>query len=95
MVNVRFVKPLDQELLKQIAGTHKLIITIEENVLSGGYGEHVASYYAKEAISTRLLNFAIPDEFVEHGDVSVLREKEGLDAVSMAERISQVYNELK
>lgn len=95
LVNVRFVKPLDQELLKQIAGTHKLIITIEENVLSGGYGEHVASYYAKEAISTRLLNFAIPDEFVEHGDVSVLREKEGLDAVSMAERISQVYNELK
>ena len=95
LVNVRFVKPLDQELLKQIAGTHKLIATIEENVLSGGYGEHVASYYAKEAISTRLLNFAIPDEFVEHGDVSVLREKEGLDAVSMAERISQVYNELK
>lgn len=95
LVNVRFVKPLDQELLKQIAGTHKLIATIEENVLSGGYGEHVASYYAKETISTRLLNFAIPDEFVEHGDVSVLREKEGLDAVSMAERISQVYNELK
>lgn len=95
LINVRFVKPLDQELLEQIAGTHRLVATIEENVLSGGYGEHVVSYYAKEAIGTRLLNFAIPDEFVEHGDVSVLREKEGLDAVSMAERISQVYNELK
>ena len=94
LINVRFVKPLDEELLKQIAGTHRLVATIEENVLSGGYGEHVDSYYAKTAISTRLLNFAIPDEFVEHGDVSVLRKKEGLDAISITERIKEVYSEL-
>lgn len=94
LINVRFVKPLDEELLKQIAGAHRLVATIEENVLSGGYGEHVDSYYAKTAISTRLLNFAIPDEFVEHGDVSVLREKEGLDAISIADRINEVYSEL-
>ena len=94
LINVRFVKPLDEELLKQIAGAHRLVATIEENVLSGGYGEHVDSYYAKTAISTRLLNFAIPDEFVEHGDVSVLRKKEGLDAISITERIKEVYSEL-
>ena len=85
---------MDEELLKQIAGAHRLVATIEENVLSGGYGEHVDSYYAKTAISTRLLNFAIPDEFVEHGDVSVLRKKEGLDAISITERIKEVYSEL-
>ena len=95
LVNVRFVKPLDQELLQKLAKTHKLVATIEENVRSGGYGEHVASYYAGEDIRVRLLTFAIPDEFVEHGDVSVLREKEGLDADSMAERIGKVYSELE
>ena len=95
LINVRFVKPLDQELLERISENHRLVATIEENVRSGGYGEHVASYYADADIGIRLLNFAIPDKFVEHGDVPVLREKEGLDATSIAERIQRVYSGLE
>ncbi len=91
LINARFVKPLDTDLLKDLSKDHRLVVTIEENVLSGGFGEHVAAYYANIGSPVRTHAFAVPDCFVEHGDVNTLREKIGLDADSVVSEIEKLY----
>ena len=90
LVNVRFVKPLDTELLDRLAGSHRLLVTMEENVLSGGFGEHAAHYLQTERGPEHLpkiLNIAIKDVYVEHGNVELLRQELGIDADSVTGRI--------
>ena len=72
LVNGRFVKPIDQKLLEELAERHKLVVTIEENVRSGGYGEKVLNYVNERELPVRVLSAAIPDEYVEHGNVELL-----------------------
>ena len=88
-VNARFVKPLDTELLDKLAETHSLIVTVEENVKSGGYGEHVCSYMAERHPDVHVLNVAVGDFFVEHGSVDGLREKIGLSADGILKTIRE------
>lgn len=76
-VNVRFVKPMDTELLDQLSETHSLIVTIEENVKNGGFGEHVCRYMENHHRGCQVLTVAIPDRFVPHGSVDSLREQLG------------------
>ncbi len=88
LVNARFVQPLDEETIIEMAASHDLIATLEENVKSGGYGEHVAQYLLEQGkTNVKFLNISIPDEFVEHGNVDALYEKLGLDVSSIVERI--------
>ena len=90
LVNVRFVKPLDTELLDRLAVSHRLLVTMEENVLSGGFGEHAAHYLQTERGPEHLpkiLNIAIKDVYVEHGNVELLRQELGIDADSVTGRI--------
>ena len=90
LVNVRFVKPLDTELLDRLAVSHRLLVTMEENVLSGGFGEHAAHYLQTERGPEHLpkiLNIAIKDVYVEHGNVELLRQGLGIDADSVTGRI--------
>ncbi len=90
LVNVRFVKPLDTELLDRLAASHRLLVTMEENVLSGGFGEHAAHYLQTERGPEHLpkiLNIAIKDVYVEHGNVELLRQELGIDADSVTGRI--------
>ena len=87
LVNARFAAPLDEACIRKLADTHELIVTMEENVVSGGLGEHVAAFVCKEQLSVQLLAVSVPDQFVEHGSVGELYEMLGLDVASVAERI--------
>ena len=87
-VNVRFVKPLDTELLDTLAKTHSLFVTVEENVKNGGFGEHVSAYMEACQPDVRVMNLAIWDRFVEQGKIESLRAKIGLSSVEIAETIT-------
>ena len=87
--NARFVKPMDTELLREAAGKYSLIVTMEENVHSGGFGEHVAAWYAEEEMQVPLLQIAIPDTFVTHGSPQELCRLTGIDADSVVAKILQ------
>jgi 1-deoxy-D-xylulose-5-phosphate synthase len=64
IANARFVCPLDTELLREAAREYDLVVTMEENICSGGFGEHVSAWYAREGILVRQLNISLPDAFV-------------------------------
>ncbi len=83
LVNVRFVKPFDRELLRQLSEDHDTIITMEENVLTGGFGEHIAAICTEEDIPFRIIPIGIPNTFIEHGDVKELKRAFHLDADGM------------
>ena len=87
VVNARFAVPFDRNLVETLAESHDLLVVLEENVASGGLGQHVASMLMEEEISVRFLSIAIPDCFVEHGDVGELKKALGMDPDSVAERI--------
>lgn len=91
MVNARFVKPLDEELLRDLAAKHKAVITLEEHMLQGGYGQAVSAFYMRSGITDiKVRNLAIEDMFVEHGKVSELREMLGIDTLSVM-RVVEEY----
>ena len=94
LVNARFVKPLDTEMLDHLTEQHKLIVTIEENVRSGGFGEHVTEYLMRTGSDTRVQILALPDEYIEHGNVEVLRKETGLDVETMTAKIRKLYETL-
>ena len=96
IINARFAKPLDETILREVTKNHKLIVTMEENVIHGGMGEHVTAFYNqnKESIS-HVLNIAIPDEYVEHGNVDILRKEVGIDAESIVKRTIAAYESIK
>ena len=79
LVNMRFAKPLDTEMLEKLTDTHKLVVTLEENVISGGFGEHVTEFYSQKQSEVQLINIAIGDTYVEHGNVEILRRETGID----------------
>ncbi len=91
LVNGRFVKPIDEECLEELAKTHKLIVTMEENVRSGGYGEKVLEYIADRSLGVKVINIALPDEYVEHGNVGLLYKEVGLDAENIAKQAITAY----
>ncbi len=79
VVNCRFVKPLDERVLREVAARHEHLVTIEENVLSGGFGSQVAQYLHKEKVEFGTLTpIGIPDGFIEHGSRSILLDNVGL-----------------
>ncbi len=91
LVNARFVQPFDRERLRELAQSHSLIVTMEENVASGGFGEHAAAFFAEENLQAPLLAIAIPDTYVEHGSVEKLKELLRIDTDSIVQRILEVY----
>ncbi len=91
LINARFVKPLDTELLDELAKTHSLFMTIEENVLTGGFGEQVMDYVSRAALNVYVRNIGIPDEYVEHGNVEVLRKETGLDRETVVKQAAADY----
>lgn len=94
LVNVRFIRPVDEEMLHDLAERYPLLVTAEENVLSGGFGETVSVFLHRNNYQNRLLTFGIPDCFVEHGSVEWQRKQMGIDAASMAARIMEKVSEL-
>jgi 1-deoxy-D-xylulose-5-phosphate synthase len=93
VVNARFAKPLDKELIIDLAGRIKNIITIEENVLAGGFGSSVARLLQESGINDIIIkNIGVPDEFVEHGTQAILRAKYGLDADGIARQVVEMLS---
>lgn len=91
VVNVRFVKPLDACMLKEQLPCHRLVVSMEENVDTGGFGEHVRSLLDEVGGDVRLIRIAIPEQFVEQGKIEELKQKLGLDAKHITERIVREY----
>ena len=87
LVNARFVKPLDEAMFTTLTGEHKLIVTLEENVASGGFGERVRDFMDREGSDSELITISIPDEYVEHGNVDILKKEIGIDEETVYNKI--------
>ena len=89
LINARFVKPIDEEAVLEACREHDLIVTMEENVASGGYGEKVLECLSRHGMTNRYLNISLPDAYIEHGNVELLKKEIGIDAESIAEKIRE------
>jgi 1-deoxy-D-xylulose-5-phosphate synthase len=92
LVNMRFIKPLDADMVFEMANTHDLLVTVEENAVAGGAGSGVNELLAAAGIATNILNIGIPDRYVEHGARDDCLAMAGLDADGIFE---QINNRLK
>ncbi len=91
LANGRFVKPVDTDLIDRLAEKHGKLVTLEENVLQGGYGLAVTAYVHRHYPQIQVLNIALPDAYVEHGNVSKLREGLGIDSDSVIRRMKEFF----
>jgi len=94
IVHARFVKPLDSAMLAEIAKSHRVIITIEENSMVGGFGEQVINFYAMQNSPMKIHVMAIPDRFIEQGAREILLGNLALDAEGIATRVSQIVKNI-
>ncbi|MBE5956056.1 MAG: 1-deoxy-D-xylulose-5-phosphate synthase [Lachnospiraceae bacterium] len=92
LVNARFIRPLDTEMLEELKKDHELIVTMEENIASGGYGSAVTYWAGQMKEPVRILPISLPDIYLEHGGVDQLKDRYGLTAEKMAERIIETLN---
>lgn len=95
VVDMRFVKPLDQDQLRALAKSHQLFVTLEENALAGGAGAAVNEFFSAEAITTPIMNRGLPDRFIGHNSHDQQLREAGLDEASLscaiAERLQQLH----
>lgn len=89
VINMRFAQPWDREMVDELAKTHSLFVTMEENVLSGGLGERIAAYISSCGYGVKTLLVGIPNVYVEHGNVDTLKELLLMDATNIAKRIER------
>jgi 1-deoxy-D-xylulose-5-phosphate synthase len=94
VVNMRFVKPLDEDLVLRLAARHRAVLTIEENVVAGGAGSAVSELLAAEGISLPQLHLGIPDRFIEHGSREDSLAAAGLDTPSLLEATDHWWSSL-
>ncbi len=92
LVNARFVKPIDEEAVLEACKDHSLIVAMEENVASGGFGEKVLECMHRNGVDSDFISIAIPDAYVEHGSVDLLKKEIGLDIDSITNRILEKLN---
>ncbi len=91
LINARFVKPLDTALFERLAVDHRLFVTIEENVVTGGFGEQVMDYVSSAELNVHVCNIGISDDYVEHGNVDILRKEVGLEPNAIVKRVTADY----
>ena len=90
VINARFIKPLDEELILEAAAGSRLLVTVEEGVLPGGFGSGVSALlHDKNMSQVKLIRIGLPDLFIEHGTQRQLRQKYGLGATDIADRIKE------
>ncbi|WP_121176248.1 1-deoxy-D-xylulose-5-phosphate synthase [Pseudomonas aeruginosa] len=89
VVDMRFVKPLDEALVRELAGSHELLVTIEENAVMGGAGSAVGEFLASEGLEVPLLQLGLPDYYVEHAKPSEMLAESGLDAAGIEKAVRQ------
>jgi len=93
LVNMRFVKPFDKELVKELAASHDCLITVEENARNGGFGEQVLLYVNEAKLDVSVEIMAIPDQFISHGSVKYQQRLTGLDTRGIIEKARQYSDE--
>lgn len=91
LVNARFVKPIDEELLRSFADTYELVVTLEENVKDGGFGERVLAFAEEEDLPFGVEIIALPDRFIPHGSVSYQMKQVGFTPEDICGRIEEYY----
>lgn len=94
VVDMRFVKPLDHDLIQQLAATHQAFVTLEDGCVMGGAGSAVLEYLSQTALNTPALVLGYPDRFIDHGDQKQLHQELGLDSVGIKEHIESRFSEL-
>lgn len=94
LINARFVKPFDERCIMDMAHSHKLLVTLEENVINGGFGEQVLKFVNNAGVDINVLTLAIPNQYLEQGNVEVLKRESGLDSQSIAMRVEKRYKGL-
>ena len=94
IVNCRFVKPLDKKILRKVLESHRVVVTLEENVLSGGFGSQVAMFAALNSVKMagRLFHLGVPDEFLKHAKRSLILERLGLNAAGIHKFVNNCIN---
>jgi 1-deoxy-D-xylulose-5-phosphate synthase len=92
VVNMRFVKPLDEKLVLKIAARHRALITLEENVIAGGAGSAIGELLAAEGLAMPLMHIGIPDRFIEHGSREECLAAAGLDYASVAATVDHWWS---
>ncbi len=94
IVNMRFVKPFDEELVRKLAKTYSYLVTMEDNVYSGGFSQRIQAFLEQERIEGKsVIPICLPDTYIEHGSPEELYDKYGMDAVSVAARIKSVLTQ--
>lgn len=93
VINGRFVKPIDEECIQELTKNHSVIVTLEENVIKGGFGESVLRYVVSLDKKIKVLNIGVPNIYLEHGSVEELRKEAGLDEDSIVRRIEDLLKE--
>jgi 1-deoxy-D-xylulose-5-phosphate synthase len=91
LVDMRFVKPLDEALLKELALSHHGLVTIEDGVIAGGAGSAVQEFFNRQNLQVKLLQLGLPDQFIDHGDVSTLMSSLGLDSQGIQQSIQHYF----
>jgi 1-deoxy-D-xylulose-5-phosphate synthase len=91
VANMRFVKPIDRDLILQLAASHELLVTLEENAIIGGAGSEVTRVLHEAGVPVRVLQLGLPDRFIDHGDHAQLFTEIGLDVPGILKRIEQAY----
>lgn len=89
LINARFVKPVDEKLLENLNENHRLIVTMEENVLNGGFGERVLRITRDMNLKYKVINVAIPNVYIEHGNIEILKSEIGLDKETILNKIQK------
>ena len=92
IVNARFLKPIDEAILRDIFNNHKYIVTIEDNVIIGGFGSRINKFLIDNNYDNKILNIALEEEFIPHGDINSLYEAYGLSAKCIAQKIENLLN---
>jgi 1-deoxy-D-xylulose-5-phosphate synthase len=92
VLNMRFIKPIDEALILEIAARHTAIVTIEENAVQGGAGSAVAEVLAAEGVNVPLMQIGIPDRFIEHGSRETCLAAAGLDTASLSAGVERWWS---
>jgi 1-deoxy-D-xylulose-5-phosphate synthase len=92
VANMRFIKPLDHDLVRELAQTHDLLVSVEENALIGGAGSEIARSLEEQGLKTPLLRLGLPDAFIEHGDAPSLLAQHGLDSAGIVSTITKALS---
>ena len=95
LVKMRFVKPFDEQLIVELASSHKIFVTMEENVFIGGFGERLQKFVTDKGLDVKVCTVALPDDYVEHGNVSLLAKEVGIDADSVTEKVLRFRDDMK